>query len=102
MTTGGFAVSDLFCQTIEFQYKKKSADDEHNNYKPFVWDRSRTLKFTIIGCLFGFQFHYWIPFVAGLVPGNGGKVALKRVIIDQVIMFVGKLLCIRDEIIVGR
>ena len=84
ITTTGFGVSDLICQSIEY----KAATDKNENHASgqFIWNRSRTLKFTIIGFMFGPQFHYWIPFVASLVPGHGLNNAFKKVLIDQICM----------------
>ena len=81
ITTTGFCASDIICQGIEYKYGNKT--NLHNN-NAFVWDKPRTLKFTLIGFTFGPQFHYWIPFVSGLISGHGGKAAFKKVVIDQV------------------
>merc|ERR1719474_949695 len=80
ITTTGFAVSDVVCQCIEHKYSKRAS---------FQWNHIRTAKFTTIGFLFGPQFHFWIPFVASLVPGGKHRTAaqaLKRALIDQTIM----------------
>lgn len=84
ITTTGFTVSDLICQAIEYKYGPTSKHE--NARRPFVWDKARTFKFSAIGFLFGPQFHYWVPFVAGLIPGHTPATALKRVIIDQALM----------------
>eukprot|EP01084_Bolivina_argentea_P098149 176421_1 len=80
ITTTGFCVSDLICQSIEYKYGNQTQNTS------FIWNKQRTFKFTLIGVMFGPQFHYWVPFVASLVPGHGPKVAFKRVCIDQLCM----------------
>eukprot|EP01084_Bolivina_argentea_P113581 202392_1 len=77
ITTTGFCVSDAICQSMEYKYSKK---------KRFIWDRTRTFKFTLIGFCFGPQFHYWVPFVSGLFHGHTPRVALKKVVFDQLFM----------------
>eukprot|EP01084_Bolivina_argentea_P282780 484126_1 len=70
ITTGGFFGSDLLCQIIEYKYKKENK---------FIWDKYRSFKFSVTGCMFGVQFYFWIPFVAQLFPGKGIRSAFKRV-----------------------
>mmetsp|Transcript_34118 Transcript_34118/g.55620 ORF Transcript_34118/g.55620 Transcript_34118/m.55620 type:complete len:206 (+) Transcript_34118:23-640(+) len=79
ITTSGFGVSDIACQCIEYRMKSRHG----TAHSSFVWDKKRTVNFSIIGFLFGPQFHCWMPFVVKSIPGTTVEVTLKRVFVDQ-------------------